>query len=222
MKIDSTVIIRKLGRQDYQTCWQTMRAFTDERNESTVDEIWLVEHNPVYTQGQNGKPEHLINLKSIPLVQTDRGGQVTYHGPGQLVAYALVDLKRKKKNVREMVISLEKSVIELLANFKINALGKREAPGVYIDHKKICSIGLRIRKGCSYHGLAFNIEMDMTPFLGINPCGFKQLAMTQLSHYVQPISMEEVELQLMDYLIKNLSYNNFLIETSFKVNSNAR
>lgn len=211
--IASTVITRFLGVQDYQTCWQAMRQFTDQRNEKTCDEIWLLEHNPVFTQGQNGNPEHLLNPGSIPVIKVDRGGQVTYHGPGQLVVYALVDLRRKKINVREIVTILEKSVIDLLAHYKIIASSKPKAPGVYIENKKICSVGLRIRKGCSYHGLAFNVSMDLEPFSRINPCGFKQLEMTQLADFIKPIEIKTVEMQLMDYLIKNLGYNDSLLET---------
>jgi len=213
--IASQVIIRLLNQQDYQTCWQAMQQFTAQRDENTIDEIWLLEHNPVFTQGQNGKPEHVLNPGDIPIIQVDRGGQVTYHGPGQLVVYPLIDLRRKKLNVREIVSILEKSVIDVLAQYQLNAIAKREAPGVYIDHKKICSIGLRIRKGCSYHGLAFNIAMDLEPFSRINPCGFKQLEMTQLANFVESIDIKTVEQQLMAYLMTNLGYNNKLVKLGF-------
>ncbi len=205
MKTD--VIIRSLGQQDYLTCWQAMRTFTDERTKHTPDEIWLLTHDPVFTQGQNGKPEHVLHSGHIPVIQVDRGGQVTYHGPGQLVAYTLIDLQRKKLNVREMVSILEHSVIQLLAEYHIEAIAKREAPGVYIADKKICSIGLRIRRGCSYHGLALNIAMDLTPFNQINPCGFKQLTMTQLADFYPSVTLKIAEIKLVDYLITNLGYN---------------
>lgn len=210
--IASQVIIRLLNQQDYQTCWQAMQQFTAQRDENTIDEIWLLEHNPVFTQGQNGKPEHVLNPGDIPIIQVDRGGQVTYHGPGQLVVYPLIDLRRKKLNVREIVSILENSVIDVLAQYQLNAVAKRDAPGVYIDHKKICSIGLRIRKGCSYHGLAFNIAMNLEPFSRINPCGFKQLEMTQLANFVESIDIKTIEQQLMAYLMANLGYNNKLVK----------
>ncbi len=208
--IKDQVIIRPLGKQDYLACWQAMQEFTNQRNEQTVDEIWLLEHRPVFTQGQNGKPEHLLNPGDIPVIQVDRGGQVTYHGPGQLVAYTLVDLKRKQLNVRDMVSILERSVIQLLADYDIAAKAKCEAPGVYVENKKICSIGLRIRRGCSYHGLALNVAMDLEPFGRINPCGFKQLEMTQMATLTSaPDStvMTVVEAKLTDYLVANLGYN---------------
>lgn len=210
--IDSNVIVRFLEQQDYQTCWEAMQQFTKQRDENTIDEIWLLEHDPVLTQGQNGKAEHILNPGSIPVIRVDRGGQVTYHGPGQLVVYTLVDLRRKKINVREIITILEKSVIDLLATYQLNALAKSEAPGVYVENKKICSLGLRIRKGCSYHGLAFNISMDLEPFSRINPCGFKQLEMTQLADYVKPIDIKTIEVQLADYLIRNLGYTDALIK----------
>jgi lipoyl(octanoyl) transferase len=207
----NSVIIRLLGRQDYQTCWHAMQEFTKQRDETTPDEIWLLEHNPVFTQGQNGKPEHLLNPGQIPVIHVDRGGQVTYHGPGQLVAYILVDLKRKKFNIREIVSILENSVIQLLADFQITATAKRTAPGVYVNDKKICSIGLRIRRGCSYHGLALNVAMDLEPFSRINPCGFQSLEMTQLHDFFSKIEIKSAETKLVDYLIANLRYTDTLI-----------
>ncbi len=205
MKTD-IVNIRLLGQQEYLTSWQAMQKFTNERTTDTEDEIWALQHPPVFTQGQNGKPEHLLNPGNIPVIQVDRGGQVTYHGPGQLVIYPLVDLRRKKLNVREMVTILEKSVIELLAEYHITALAKCEAPGVYVDEKKICSVGLRIRKGCSFHGLAFNVCMDLEPFSRINPCGYARLQMTQLTEFAPNIQFDTVTEQLLSYLSKNLGY----------------
>ncbi len=207
------VIVRLLGRQNYELSWRAMQQFTQQRDEQTCDEIWLLEHDPVFTQGQNGKAEHILNAGNIPIIQTDRGGQVTYHGPGQLVAYVLVDLKRKKLNVREIVTVLEKSVIQVLADYAIAAQAKCEAPGVYTQDKKICSVGLRIRKGCSYHGLALNVNMALEPFLRINPCGFKQLAMTQIADFEPSVDLNSITTQLMDYLIKNLGYTHSLIKT---------
>lgn len=206
MKSD-TVIIRRMAPQDYETCWRAMRQFTDQRDETVPDEIWLLEHHPVFTQGQNGKPEHILAPGNIPIIQVDRGGQVTYHGPGQLVAYTLIDLKRKKLTIRELVTRLEQSVIDFLKEYDIHAAAKREAPGVYIDGKKICSVGLRIRRGCSYHGLAFNIAMDLEPFSRINPCGFQGLEVTQLAEFDSQTNINEASLKLINYLAANLGYN---------------
>lgn len=207
-----TVIIRSMGQQDYQACWEAMRQFTHNRDESTSDEIWLLEHAPVFTQGQNGKPEHILNPGTIPVIKVDRGGQITYHGPGQLVAYTLIDVKRKKLTIRELVTVLEKSVIELLREFNVQAVAKCDAPGVYVNHEKICSVGLRIKKGCSYHGLAFNVAMDLEPFSRINPCGFSQLKMTQLSALCDTVEMDKTSQKLVDYLVTNLGYTKRLFE----------
>lgn len=206
--------IRWLGRKDYQPCWKAMQEFTQTRTEETADEIWLLEHTPVFTQGQNGKPEHVLNPGDIPVVQTDRGGQVTYHGPGQLMVYTLVDLRRKKLNVRELVSMLEQSVIDMLAEYHIQAAAKLDAPGVYVDHKKICSIGLRIRKGCSYHGIAFNVALDLEPFSRINPCGFAQLQMAQFSELGGLNSTLETGRALTKYLMKNLRYTSLNDQTN--------
>ncbi|HWN07638.1 MAG TPA: lipoyl(octanoyl) transferase LipB [Steroidobacteraceae bacterium] len=174
-------ILRLLGRVDYSPAWHAMQAFTDARDEDTPDELWFLEHEPVFTQGLNGKPEHLLATGDIPVVGIDRGGQVTYHGPGQLVMYALVDLRRRRIGVRELVVALENAVIALAASHGIAATGRREAPGVYAGERKLASIGLRVRRGCSYHGLALNVDMDLEPFGRINPCGMAGLAMTQLA-----------------------------------------
>ncbi|WP_267896138.1 lipoyl(octanoyl) transferase LipB [Iodobacter fluviatilis] len=181
------LIIKQLGMLEYEPTWRAMQAFTERRDADTADEIWLVEHPPVYTQGQAGKPEHLIAATSIPVVQIDRGGQITYHGPGQVVAYVLLDLRRNGLGVRELVRKLEQSVIDILADFGVTAYGKVDAPGVYVNPEmgeaKIASLGLRIRKGCSYHGLALNVNMDLTPFDWINPCGYAGMRVTQLSDF---------------------------------------
>jgi lipoyl(octanoyl) transferase len=207
MNID-TLIIRQLGRQNYLSCWKAMREFTDQRTESTPDEVWLLEHDPVFTQGQNGKPEHLLNPGDIPVVPIDRGGQITYHGPGQLVAYTLIDLKRKKFNIRQFVTLLEKSIIDLLAQYQIEAKAKCEAPGVYVNQQKICSIGLRVRRGSSYHGLALNVNMDLEPFSRINPCGFRELTMTQIADLASADSLSETGIKLIHSLSQNLGYTN--------------
>jgi len=198
--------VRWLGLQDYAPCLQAMKDFTHQRDENTPDEIWLLEHHPVFTQGQNGKEEHLLQTGDIPVIQTDRGGQVTYHGPGQLMVYTLIDVKRKHLNIRELVTLLEQSVIDLLAEYGIQAEAKREAPGVYVHQQKICSIGLRIRRGCAYHGIAFNVSMDLEPFTRINPCGFTALKMTQFADLGGLHDTEETGRQLVNYLMKNLVY----------------
>jgi lipoyl(octanoyl) transferase len=207
MTTKASVTIRWLGRQDYLPCWQAMQRYTQSRQENQADEIWLLEHHSVYTQGQNGKPEHILAPGNIPIIKTDRGGQVAYHGPGQLMVYTLIDIKRKKLNVREFVCRLEQSVIDLLATHHVEAYAKREAPGIYIGEKKICSLGLRIRKGCTYHGLALNVAMDLEPYQRINPCGFSDLKMTQLSEVSSLHDPQSVGHELINYLIKNLGYN---------------
>jgi len=200
------MVIRPLQHCDYQTAWHAMRSFTDNRDANTPDEIWFIEHPPVYTLGQNGKREHILNPQNIPVVQTDRGGQVTYHGPGQLMVYVLLDLRRKQWSVRDLVGNLEQAIINLLADYDIQAIARRDAPGVYVKGAKICSIGLRIRHGCSYHGLAFNVNMDLSPFQGINPCGFSGLAMTQLSELGGPSKLEIVAEKFKQHFTKILGY----------------
>lgn len=175
-----SAVVRSLGRVDYAPTWRAMQGFTDARGESTPDELWFLEHEAVFTQGLNGKAEHVLEPGDIPVVGIDRGGQVTYHGPGQLVMYALVDLRRLGIGVRELVVALENAVIALAARDGIRASGRRDAPGVYVGARKLASIGLRVRRGCSYHGLALNVDMDLEPFARINPCGMAGLAMTQL------------------------------------------
>jgi len=184
--------IHSLGLEAYETTFEKMKAFTMNRNESTADELWLVEHPPVYTQGQAGKKEHILNQNNIPIIQSDRGGQVTYHGPGQLVAYVLFDLHRRNLGIRTLVCQLEEILIQVLAKLKINASTRCGAPGVYIDDKKIASIGLRVKKGCTYHGISLNINMNLAPFNDINPCGFAKLKMAQIKDYVPNITFEEV------------------------------
>jgi len=167
----NSVVFRHLQQQPYAETWQAMRTFTDERDSDSVDEIWLLQHDPVFTLGQAGKREHILATTDIPIVQSDRGGQVTYHGPGQLIAYTLLDIRRLGLGVRDLVIELERAVINLLASHGITASGRRDAPGVYVGERKIAALGLRIRRGCSYHGLSLNVNMDLAPFNMINPCG---------------------------------------------------
>lgn len=200
------LVVKRLYRQDYEPVWKAMHEFTDQRTEETPDEVWLVEHNPVFTQGQAGKAEHLINTGDIPVVQSDRGGQVTYHGPGQLVAYFLINLRRKKLGVRDLVTNIENLVINTLKAYNIDSAARPDAPGVYVDSKKICSLGLRIRKGCSFHGLALNVNMDLTPFLRINPCGYEGMEMVQVSQVGGPDDVEAVEKQLIQELVTLLDY----------------
>ena len=170
----------QLGLAEYSPIFHAMEAFTDARNDSTEDELWVVEHPPVFTQGMAGKAEHLLSRSNIPVVQIDRGGQITYHGPGQLVVYTLIDFKRRKISVRELVSRLENSIIAALAEYGIAAAADPKRPGVYVDGKKIASLGLRVRGGCTYHGVALNVDMDLEPFSRINPCGLVGMQMTQL------------------------------------------
>ena len=178
------VEVLRLGQRDYLEIWQAMQEFTDTRDDQTVDQIWLVEHNPVFTQGQAGKPEHILLPGNIPVVASDRGGQVTYHGPGQLVVYPLLKLRRLNLGVRDLVSLIENSVIATLQLFNVCASARKDAPGVYVNNKKIASLGLRVRKGCSFHGVAINIDMNLEPFKRINPCGYAGMEMTQLKDCV--------------------------------------
>ena len=201
------LVIKNFGRADYQAVWEQMQDYTQQRSESSPDQLWIVEHPPVYTQGQAGKPEHVLNPNNIPIIQSDRGGQVTYHGPGQVVAYVLIDLKRKGIGIKRLVSSLETAVIQLLSDYAIDASIQCGAPGVYVNDKKICSIGLRVKRGCSYHGIALNVDMDLLPFKGINPCGFKQLEMTQVKDFVDNITLQEVISKLIIHFKQELAYN---------------
>ncbi len=215
--MDNQLVVRRLGRQDYHPVWQAMHDFTDQRNDTTRDEVWLVEHNPVFTQGQAGKAEHLLNTGDIPVVQSDRGGQVTYHGPGQIVAYFLINLRRKKLGVRELVTDIENLVINTLNAYNIDAAARPDAPGVYVEGKKICSLGLRIRKGCSFHGLALNVNMDLSPFLRINPCGYQGMEMVQVSDLGGPARIEDVEQQLIKELVSLFGYEEVEFSTEAPV-----
>lgn len=188
--------VRDFGRQEYEPVWRAMQAYTERRDADTPDELWCVEHPGVYTVGLNGKREHLLAPGAIPVVHVDRGGQVTYHGPGQLVLYPLLDLRRLKLGVRELVSGLERAVIALLADYGIAAVGRRDAPGVYVDGAKIAALGLRVRRGCCYHGLSLNVAMDLEPFARINPCGYAGLQVTQLSALVPAAELAAVKQEL--------------------------
>jgi lipoyl(octanoyl) transferase len=205
----------RLGTQAYQTSWQAMTDFTNQRTPETPDQLWLVEHPPVFTQGQAGKAEHLLFPGDIPVVQTDRGGQVTYHGPGQLVAYPLLDLRRLKMGVRDLVTAIEQTIVETLAVYRIEAYPKRDAPGVYVAGDKIASLGLRVRRGCSFHGLALNVAMDLSPFERINPCGYQGLAMTQMYDLLpNPPGLAEVQDQLVMQFARKLGYETCTMRAS--------
>lgn len=199
------ILVRHLGLQPYEPVSRAMHDFTDSRDDSTPDEIWLVEHLPVFTQGQAGKAEHLLMTGDIPVIQSDRGGQVTYHGPGQQVMYVLLNLKRRKLGVRELVTLLEQTVVNTLAEYSIDAHPRADAPGVYVGEMKICSLGLRIRKGCSFHGLALNINMDLAPFHRINPCGYAGMEMTQMRQWVETATPEHIRPVLLKQMLALLN-----------------
>jgi lipoyl(octanoyl) transferase len=196
--------VRDLGRQPYEPVWRAMQRFTDARGEDTPDELWLVEHDPVFTLGQAGKPEHVLAPGDIPVLNVDRGGQVTYHGPGQLVAYPLVDLRRLGIGVRELVCRIEGAVIDVLAGYGIAAERRDGAPGIYVGDAKVMALGLRVRRGCSFHGLAFNIAMDLSPFARINPCGFRGLAVTSVVDLGGPGDLAAVQPALVEALSRRL------------------
>ncbi len=191
--------------QSYPDIFHQMQAYTTNREENSPDALWLLEHSPVFTQGQAGKKEHILDAGNIPIVQSDRGGQVTYHGPGQLVVYTLFDLKRLGLNIKRFVQKLEMSIILLLKGYGITGKTQEGAPGVYIEAAKICSLGLRIRKGYAYHGFALNVDMDLSPFSQINPCGFKQLKMTQLKDFLPHITLEQARADLIPLLLAKLT-----------------
>ncbi len=203
--IDRKPIVRHLGRVPYLSTWQAMQRFTDERTSETPDEIWLLEHDAVFTLGMNADPAHVLAAGDIPVVKVDRGGQVTYHGPGQLVVYPLIDLRRAALGVRDIVTALEQSVILCVARYGIAATTRPKAPGVYVNEAKIASLGIRVRRGASYHGLALNVSMDLEPFQRINPCGYEGLAMTQLSALGGPTDLSRVAADLLTDLTSTLS-----------------
>lgn len=198
--------IRRLGLMDYEPVWRAMQAFTDSRDENTPDEIWLVEHPAVFTQGQAGKAEHILAPGDIPVIQVDRGGQVTYHGPGQIVAYTLIDIRRLELGVRELVAGIEDAILAVLDSYAVKAERLTGAPGIYVDGIKIASLGLRVRKGKSFHGLALNVDMDLEPFKRINPCGLLGMQVTNLSAFAQT-DFQQVEDRLIASLCAVLGYN---------------
>lgn len=200
-----TIAIRRLGLTSYHETFAAMKTFTDARNTVSADELWLTQHPAVFTQGQAGKPEHLLRTSNIPLVQSDRGGQITYHGPGQIVLYTLVDIKRAGIGVRDMVCLIEKSIIETLSAWGIEAFAKLDAPGVYVADKKIASLGLRVRQGRTYHGLALNADMDLMPFQQINPCGYEGLRMTHIRNFVNVVDINAIEDSLLQSLTRRLT-----------------
>lgn len=200
----SSTVVEFLGRSPYNSCWQAMKEYTDTRDAQSPDRLWITEHDSVYTQGLNGKPEHLLHPGDIPVVQIDRGGQVTYHGPGQLVVYCLLDLVRLNIGVKGLVSRIEQSIIEWLEKAGIRAQTRDGAPGVYVGEAKIAALGLRIRRKCSYHGLSLNLDMDLEPFSRINPCGYQGLAVTQLKDFGVDIPMQQVGNELSQILIRRL------------------
>jgi lipoyl(octanoyl) transferase len=197
-------LLKWLGRAEYEPTWRAMQAFTEQRGPETPDEIWFLEHPPVFTLGMNAAREHVLAPGDIPLVQIDRGGQVTYHGPGQLVVYPLLDIRRRGLGVRQLVMALENGIIALLASWNIAAVGRRDAPGIYVAGRKLASIGLRIRRGCSYHGLAFNVAMDLEPFRRINPCGYHGLEVTDLRTLGVSLELRNVAELLAPHLLDAL------------------
>ncbi len=214
MKIQHSIQVRSLGLVEYRPTWLAMKDFTAQRIASTQDEIWLVQHPPVYTQGQAGKPEHLLHNTEIPVVKIDRGGQITYHGPGQIVAYLLLDLRRWQINVRELVRLMEQAVIDLLGEFGVAAHGRNDAPGVYVGDAKIAALGLKIKNGCCYHGLSFNVDMNLAPFANINPCGFPGLPVTQACQLGISDSINELQAMLAQNLIHGLQKHLASVATS--------
>lgn len=198
------MLVKNLGRSDYRATWDAMKKFTDSRDAGSDDQLWLTEHDPVFTQGLNGRAEHLLSPGDIPVIQIDRGGQVTYHGPGQLLLYCLLDIARLGLGVKSLVAMLENTVIELLRHYDIDAHARPGAPGVYVGEAKVAALGLRIRKGCCYHGLSLNVDMDLEPFSRINPCGYHGLEVTQLKNFGVGDDLDRVGNRLAQLLIGKL------------------
>jgi lipoyl(octanoyl) transferase len=205
--VNPSPLVRRLGAVDYEPTWRAMQSFTEARDELARDEVWLLEHPPVFTLGLNGSLAHVLAPGDIPVVHIDRGGQVTYHGPGQLVVYPLIDLKRARLGIRDLVCALEQSVVATLAAYGVDATTRKGAPGVYVGERKIASIGLRVRRGCTYHGLAFNVAMDLEPFGRINPCGYAGLQVTQVADLGGPADVGAVAGDLEPRLLERLGYN---------------
>jgi lipoyl(octanoyl) transferase len=200
----SVIVVRTLGMQDYEPLWRGMQQFTESRSSQTPDEIWFTEHPPVFTLGLNASRDHLLAPGNIPVIQVDRGGQVTYHGPGQLMIYPMIDIKRARLGVRDLVTALERTVIDLAAEYKIEATCRKDAPGVYVEGRKIASVGLRVRRGASYHGMALNIDIDLEPFSRINPCGFSDLEVTDLKSLGINASRSEIQTRVQEHLLRHL------------------
>ena len=209
----SEIAIRSLGLQSYEPIWRAMQQYTDTRDETSRDEIWFCEHQPVFTLGLNTAPEHLLATGDIPVVQIDRGGQVTYHGPGQLMIYPLIDIRRAGIGVRELVTALEQSVVDLAADYEISAASRCDAPGVYVDGAKLASVGLRIRRGASFHGMALNVNVDLEPFSRINPCGFQGLQVTDMNRLGAESDLEVVREQLLGHLLRHLKLDDASLVT---------
>jgi lipoyl(octanoyl) transferase len=198
------IVVRDLGLHDYEPLWRGMQRFTESRSPQTPDEIWFTEHPPVFTLGLNASRDHLLTPGDIPVIQVDRGGQVTYHGPGQLMIYPLIDLKRARLGVRDLVTALEQTVVDLVADYGIEAASRKDAPGVYVEERKIAAVGLRVRRGASYHGMALNIDVDLEPFSRINPCGFSDLEVTNLTTLGIGATPAEIREQVQAHLLKHL------------------
>ncbi len=205
--MSESIVIRRLGQVDYQLAFEAMSVFTSQREASWLDEIWLLQHNPVFTLGMAGRMEHVHQLGDIPLLRTDRGGQVTYHGPGQLVVYPMLNLKRRKHGIKDYVSLLEQSVINFLEEHHVVATRRAGAPGVYVDNRKIAALGVRVRRSCTYHGLAINVDMDLEPFSRIDPCGYKELEVTQLVNYLPGTDLAGVEKNYLQHLLRVLGDN---------------
>jgi len=204
----ANLIVRSLGGQPYLETWEAMKSFTAGRDDSVADELWCLQHPRVYTQGQAGKAEHILAPGDIPVIMVDRGGQVTYHGPGQLVVYLMINLTRKKLGVRSLVDEIEQAIVRTLAGMGVESAPRPDAPGVYVGESKIASLGLRVRRGCSFHGLALNVDMDMEPFQRINPCGYAGMAMCQVSDFVPGVALADVQQRLSEELVSGLAHQN--------------
>ena len=207
-----TLLVKHLGRVEYEPTWRAMQQFTESREQGSTSEAWIVEHPPVFTQGQAGKPEHLLAVNEIPLVQSDRGGQVTYHGPGQVVIYLLLNLRDTGMGIRGLVTAIEDSIIAMLAEQNIDAASRRDAPGVYVDEAKIAALGLRVKRGFTYHGLSFNLDMDLSPFQQINPCGYQGLAVTQGSELGLSLSFDQVAKAILEELCSRIHHQAKVVE----------
>ncbi len=207
-----TLLVKHLGRVEYEPTWRAMQQFTESREQGSTSEAWVVEHPPVFTQGQAGKPEHLLAVSEIPVVQSDRGGQVTYHGPGQVVIYLLLNLRDTGMGIRGLVTAIEDSIIAMLAEHNIDAESRRDAPGVYVDEAKIAALGLRVKRGFTYHGLSFNLDMDLSPFQQINPCGYQGLAVTQGAELGLSLSFDQAAKAILEQLCSRINHQAKVVE----------